>query len=78
MPTTMGCSENWSRQWFSPRPSVKPYQRLPERVLHVKPREDIVDTSRPTSVRLIRTGIACRYTLRKRSSSDHGVSGPLA
>ena len=36
---------------------------LPERVLHVKPREDIVDTSRPTSVRLIRTGIACRYTL---------------
>ena len=36
---------------------------LPERVLHVKPREDIVDTSRPTSVRLILTGIACRYTL---------------
>jgi len=36
---------------------------LPERVLQVARREDIVDGSKPTSVRLIRSGIACRYTL---------------
>ena len=36
---------------------------LPERVLHVKSREDIVDGSNPTSVHLVRSGMACRYTL---------------
>jgi CRP-like cAMP-binding protein len=36
---------------------------LPVRVLHVKPREHIVDGSRSTEVRLIRAGIACRYSL---------------
>jgi CRP-like cAMP-binding protein len=36
---------------------------LPERVLRVEPREDIVDGSRRTEVRLIRAGIACRYGL---------------
>jgi CRP-like cAMP-binding protein len=36
---------------------------LPERVLQVARREDIVDGSKSTSVRLIRSGIACRYTL---------------
>ena len=38
-------------------------EELPEHVLHVQRREDIVNGSRPTSVHLLRTGIAGRYTL---------------
>ena len=36
---------------------------LPEHVLHFEPRKDILNGSRPTSVHLIRTGIAGRYTI---------------
>lgn len=36
---------------------------LPERVLHIEPRKDILNGSTPTTVHLIRTGIAGRYTL---------------
>ena len=36
---------------------------LPERVLHIEPQEHIVDGSRSTEVRLIRAGIARRYSL---------------
>jgi CRP-like cAMP-binding protein len=36
---------------------------LPEHVLHVARRQDIVDGSKPTNIRLIRSGIACRYTI---------------
>ena len=38
-------------------------EELPERVLHIGPREDILNGSKPTSVHLLRTGIAGRYTL---------------
>ena len=38
-------------------------EELPERVLQIGPREDILNGSRPTSVHLLRTGIAGRYTL---------------
>ena len=37
--------------------------KLPEHVLRVERREDIVDGSKPTSVHLLRSGIAGRYTL---------------
>ena len=33
-------------------------EELPERILHVQRREDILNGSRPTSVHLIRTGFA--------------------
>ncbi len=37
---------------------------LPERLLHVNTREDIVDgIKEPTEVHVIRTGMACRYTV---------------
>jgi hypothetical protein len=36
---------------------------LPERVLQVARREDIVNGGKPTSVRLIRSGVASRCTL---------------
>ena len=36
---------------------------LPEHVLRVKRREDIVDGSKPTRLHLLHTGIAGRYTL---------------
>jgi len=38
-------------------------EELPERTLHVQRREDILNGSTPTSVHLIRTGLAGRYTL---------------
>jgi CRP-like cAMP-binding protein len=38
-------------------------EELPERVLHIEPRKDILNGSRPASVHLLRTGIAGRYTL---------------
>jgi CRP-like cAMP-binding protein len=38
-------------------------EELPERILHVQRRDDILNGSRPTSVHLLRTGIAGRYTL---------------
>ncbi len=37
---------------------------LPERLLHLNPRDDIVDgIAEPTEVHVIRTGMACRYTV---------------
>ena len=42
------------------RPAIT---ELPERVLHVNAREDIVGGSKPASVHLVRSGMACRYTI---------------
>ena len=38
-------------------------EELPEHVLHFQRSEDVLNGSRPTSVHLLRTGIAGRYTL---------------
>jgi CRP-like cAMP-binding protein len=38
-------------------------EELPEHVLHIESRKDILNGSRPTSVHLLRMGIAGRYTL---------------
>ncbi len=38
-------------------------EELPEHVLHLQRSEDVLNGSRPTSVHLLRTGIAGRYTL---------------
>jgi CRP-like cAMP-binding protein len=63
MPTTM-LLRNLDRVMDLTPSERQAITELPERLLRVNPREDIVDgTKEPTEVHLIRSGMACRYTV---------------